>query len=96
MGIGAACFLENGSFLTKYGHESSDFFLKIGKKGYHIDFFGPSKQVEKMLDIIGAFWDKIDFFFFLGGGGARYYTRVLIKQYTFGGNIQLSALKVEN
>ena len=52
-GMGTLCFLENGSFLTKYRHESSDFLLKIGKKWYHIDFFGPSKQVEKMLDITG-------------------------------------------
>ena len=28
-------------FLTKYRHESSDFFIQNRKKGHHIDFFGP-------------------------------------------------------
>ena len=32
-------------FLTKYVHESRDFFVKNWKKGHPIDFFGPSYSV---------------------------------------------------
>ena len=32
-------------FLTKYGHESNDFFVKYRKKGHPIDFFVPYYSV---------------------------------------------------
>ena len=37
-----AYFLESGSFMTKYWHESSDFFLNNNwKNDYPNDIFGP-------------------------------------------------------
>ena len=32
IGMRAVCFLENERFFTEYGHESSNFFVKFGKK----------------------------------------------------------------
>ena len=42
-------------FLTKYGHERKDFFVKIGKKSYTTDFYGPKYSFDR-LDV---FWPNI-------------------------------------
>ena len=39
------CFLKNGSFDTKYGHERGDFSVKKRKKGHPIDLNGPKFSV---------------------------------------------------
>ena len=41
----AACFLENGRFLQNMGMRAMIFPWEIGKKGHHIDFFGPEYTV---------------------------------------------------
>ena len=40
-GMRALYFLADWLFMTKYGHESSYIFVKIGKSGHYVDFYGP-------------------------------------------------------
>ena len=53
MDMRAVCFLENGRFLTKYGHESSNFFVKSRKIRASYWLFWPIKECS---------FDRIDVF----------------------------------